>query len=65
VSVNAEVSEREGRNAWDDPKVRRPAEHPDNWNLMEKDSGEPLWLPESFFLCRNNTTEEDPYASTE
>jgi len=46
-------------NAWDDPKVRRPAEYLNNWNLMEKDSGEPsLALRNPFFLCRNNTTKE-------
>lgn len=57
--MNGEVSEREGRNAWDDPKVRRPAEHLNNWNLMEKDSGKPYRLLESFFLCRNNKTKEE------
>ena len=56
--MNAEISKREGRNARDDPKVRRPAEHLNNWNLMEKDSGKPYRLPESFFYARNNTTKE-------
>jgi len=26
---------------------------------MEKDSGKPHRLPESFFLCRNNTNKEE------
>jgi len=46
-------------NARDDPKVRRPAEYPKHWNLMEKDSGKPYRPAGVLFLCRNNTTKEE------